>query len=46
MSNNFCIANLSETEKQKLHEAEQEMKQKTGKDYVLIAWESKQQIYY
>nr|WP_302596320.1 hypothetical protein [uncultured Cellulosilyticum sp.] len=42
MSNqNFCIATLSETEKQKLYEVEQELKQKTGKEYVLIAWETK-----
>lgn len=42
MSNqDFCIATLSETEKQELREVEQELKQKTGKEYVLIAWEAK-----
>lgn len=40
-SNDFCIANLSDIEKQKLYEVEQELKQKTGKNYVLIAWEAK-----
>lgn len=40
-NNTFCIANLSDTEKQDLYEVEQALKQKTGKDYVLIAWESK-----
>lgn len=39
-NNAFCIANLSDSEKQDLYEAEQTLKQKTGKDYVLIAWES------
>lgn len=37
----FCIANLSEKEKQVIDKIETEFKAETGKDCVLIAWEKK-----
>lgn len=37
----FCIAQLSEKEKQAVDEAEAKFKSETGKDCVLIAWEKK-----
>lgn len=36
---NFCIAHLSEEEKNRLQEMESQFKTATGKDCVLIAWE-------
>ncbi len=38
---NYSIANLSEEELIAVKEAEALFKQKTGKTYALIAWESK-----
>lgn len=35
----FCIAQLSESEKESLRELENNFKSTTGKDFVLIAWE-------
>lgn len=35
----FCIAHLSESEKENLRELESKFKSATGKDCVLIAWE-------
>lgn len=37
----FCIAHLTEQEKERLTAAEEQFKADTGKDCVLIAWESK-----
>lgn len=37
----FCIAALSEKEKQAVDEAEARFKAATGKDCILIAWEKK-----
>lgn len=36
---NFCIANLTDSEKQAIAAAEASFKASTGKDYVFIAWE-------
>lgn len=38
---NFCIANLTDSEKQVISAAEASFKASTGKDYVFIAWEEK-----
>lgn len=35
----FCIANLTDSEKQAVSAAEAHLKASTGKDYVIIAWE-------
>lgn len=36
----FKIANISDKEKEAIKKAEQYIKQETGKDIVLIAWQS------
>lgn len=37
----FCIAHLTEQEKEQLRAAEEKFKADTGKNCVLIAWEGK-----
>lgn len=38
---NFYLANLTDSEKQAIADAEANLKASTGKNYVLIAWEEK-----
>lgn len=38
---NFQIASIDAKEKEAIQKAEQLVKQETGKDYVMIAWEKK-----
>ena len=40
-NNNYIIANITSEEESLIKKAEQEIKNKTGKDLVMIAWQEK-----
>ncbi len=40
-NDNFQIANIDNTDKEKLKDLENRFKNETGKDVILIAWEKK-----